>query len=188
MKVEERDFQADTIIDKDNLEGEWLEQASLYLYYAEAYSEAVYRRDKIKVKLEYCYAATYNKIKTNYDRYFDNKPTEAAIKERVILDSTYQKTILSLAKANKLVNDMAAAKTAMEHRKKALENLVQLKISGLYSEPKQRKRINQVNQTNQKGGYLEQKKSLNALNDKSLSGTRASTRLSRVRRTKKNKE
>ena len=132
----DRDIQKDLAIDDNNLDGEWTEQGSLFFYYAEAHAEALHTKDKKKANVEYVYAVMYSDIKKNWEKVFDSKPTEPAIKEHILSSVKYKKAERSYINATKDANIMLAAKQAFEHRKKALENKVSLKIGGFYSEPR----------------------------------------------------
>jgi len=143
----DRDFKRDIHIDENNLETEWLEQASLFVYYAELHAEALYQRDMAKSKLDLLFAKLYSERRKNWERYFDSKPTESALKEHILSDPKYQKAERHLISSAKDANLMLSVKTAFEHRKKALENLVTLKVSGFYAEPK-----NKIRKLQQTGG------------------------------------
>ncbi len=163
-------YRKDIVIDETDLAKEWLEQPSLFLYYAEAHADAIDLRDKKKADMEYAYAREYAKIKDNWQEYFDSKPTEAAIKEFILNSEDYQAAEKSYLNANRDVNVLLAAKTAFEHRKRALENLVSLKISGFHSEPRNKKRTLE-------GGNRQAQK--NSLNNK---GNRAKSRKTTTRK------
>lgn len=135
-----RDYKEDIKINEHDLEKEWIEQPSLFLYYADAHADAVYERDLAKSKAEYTYAVMYSGIKKHWDKYFDSKPTEPAIKEYIISNPKYRKVEKIFLTASHYVNAMLAAKTAFDHRKLALSNLTSLKIGGFYSEPRNKKR------------------------------------------------
>jgi len=151
-----RDYSKDIKVDKNKLEEEWLEQPSLFLYYAEAHAEAIFERDKAKSNMDYVYSVLYSKFKNNWQEYFDSKPTEPALKEKINTHEKYRKAEKRYIKANRNVNVLLSAKTAFDHRKRALENLVSLKISGFYSEPKNK------NKSKLEGGaHKKQKTELN---------------------------
>jgi len=150
-----RDYKKDIKIDPEDLEGEWIEQGSLFLYYAEAHADALHARDMSKSKLDLTYAKLYSDIKKNWEKHFDAKPTEPAIKEFILNTPTYQRVERKLIDDSREANIMLAAKTAFDHRKRALENLVSMRISGFHSEPRRKTR------TIKTGGYKAQKESLN---------------------------
>lgn len=135
----DRDYNKDIKINEHDLESEWIEHPSLFLYYAEAYTEASYKKDKIKSRMDYTYSKLYSHVKVNWKKYFDVKPTEVALKEFIIAHKKYRAIEKEFIKATKDVNIMLNVKTAFEHRKRALESLVSLKISGFHSEPSTRR-------------------------------------------------
>ena len=152
----ERDYKKDIIINENDLENEWIMQPSLYLHYADAHATALYERDLAKSKLEYTYAKMYSDIKKNWDKYFDTKPTEPAIKEYILSHPNLKKVEAKYTKACYSANALLAAKSAFDQRKVALQNLVQLRISGFYSEPKAPK-----NSSINKGGHKQRKEIIN---------------------------
>lgn len=169
-----RDYKKDVEIDEHNIEQEWLEHSSLYLYYAEAHADAVHEKDMAKSRLDLTYAQLYSNIKKDWEKYFNDKPTEPAIKEYILSDPSYKKAERALIDSARDANIMLAAKTAFDHRKRALENLVSLKIGGFYSEPRNKTRT--IKST---GGHKAQKDSLNR------NGARAKSRINRIKKKEK---
>lgn len=145
-----RDYKKDVVINEHDLEEEWINQPSLYLYYAEAHADAIHIRDMKKAQAEYVYATMYSEVKSNWDKYFDTKPTEAAIKEHVLSSAEYRRALKAFINASKDANLMLGAKTAFDHRKRALENLVSLKIAGFHSEPSERRIKGNLRQVDKK--------------------------------------
>lgn len=131
-----RDYRKDIVIDESNLEKEWIEHPSLVLYYNELWVAAVFERDKKKIELETIAAQLDSKIRKNWERYFDSKPTEVAIKNYITSDPKYKKKERELLEAVKQANLMTGVKNSFEHRKNALQNIVSLRISGFHSEPR----------------------------------------------------
>ena len=129
---------SDIKIDVANLESEVIEQPSLYLHYSDLYAEAIEARDDAKQRLELRYSQVESKIRDEWDLYFKEKPTEPAIKGKILQDSSYRKAQKALNNANKTVNVMKGIVTSFEHRKKAIESAVSLRIGGFYSEPRKR--------------------------------------------------
>lgn len=134
---ETRDFQSDVSIDKDNLEEEWILHSSLYLYYSTQYAKATFQKDQAKSELEWITAELDLEIRSNPRKYgFPSKPTEGGIKNTIIVNKKYQEASEKFNKKTRLFNVLTGVKTALEHRKHALGNLVALKIGGFYSEPR----------------------------------------------------
>jgi len=136
----ELNYKSEIQIDPNNLEEEWINQPSLYLKYSEEYANAVANKDRAKSNLEVVYARIDAKVRIDWDEYgFDSKPTEPAIKQFIAKNAEYRKAVKRHVMAVKESNLMAGVKHSFDHRRKALENLVQLHISGFHSEPKIRR-------------------------------------------------
>ena len=123
-------------VDKNNLHEEWEKQPQIYMDFAEKWVSYVAKRDKIKEKLDLVKAKLDGQIRENPELFgFTKKPTEAAITSAIIKSDEYRNVMAELHEANEMVNLTASIKTALEHRKKALEALTQLFIAGYYSQP-----------------------------------------------------
>lgn len=127
-------------INEDDLESEWLTQPSYYLYFSEAHAEALYEKDLAKARMEYVFATLYSDIRKNWKKYFDQKPTEPAIKAHISCSKEYRSKERKFIDATKNANILLGAKIGFEHRKNALSNLVSLKIGGFYSEPRNKRK------------------------------------------------
>ena len=75
-------------------------------------------------------------IRKHPDTYGLDKITEGAIKQAMPLQPEYQHALELLHEAKYHTAIVQAAVTALDHRKKALEKLVDLFLSGYYSQPK----------------------------------------------------
>ena len=129
-------YKEDLKIDKHRLDFEWERQAQLYMKWAEAYAQAVLDRDRAKELLDVVRAELDSKIrKSPADFGFDKKPTESAITNTVVQQEEYRKAYDKLIQAQSNMNILAGAKEAMSHKKKALEGITQLMVSGFYAEP-----------------------------------------------------
>jgi len=141
MKRKNQDYVKDIRINEHDLESEWINQPSMMMEYNDLYAVAIFERDELKVKLEYTAAQLDAEIRKNYAKFgFDSKPTEAAIKNTIVCRKRYVDVMKKTLIANKQANLMAGVRTSFEHRKKALENLVTLKVTGFYSEPRNKAR------------------------------------------------
>lgn len=140
MDINERDFKKDVRIDVNNLEEEWIEHPSVFLYYSDALSDAIYDKDTKKSFVELTQSRLYDRVKSDWKPYFSQKPSEAAIKEWIKRQPEYRNAEKRFLLAQKDVNLLANVKTALEHKKVALSNITSLKISGFHSEPRNKKR------------------------------------------------
>ena len=123
-------------VDRHNLHEEWERHPQIYMEWAEKWAKALFRRDKLKEKMELIKAKLDGQIRENPEMFgFTKKPTEAAISAAITKSDEYRKALNAFFKATEEVNLMASIKTSLEHRKKALEALTQLFIAGYYAEP-----------------------------------------------------
>lgn len=136
----DRDYKEDIKIDPENLEQEWIEQPSLFLYYSDLYAEASFQKDKKKAFLDYTYSRLYALIKDTWNEHFDSKPTEPACKEWITRHKDYRQAEKSFIIAQKNANIMQNVKAAFDQRKYALSNITSLRIGGFYSEPRNKAR------------------------------------------------
>jgi len=137
MSEELRDYRRDLEIDENDLPGEWLNQAGMYCYYADKWADAVFKRDEAKLKLDWVTNNLSLEIRNNLEKFgFEGKATEAAIKSKIEISKKYMEAAKELNKYNHKVNLFSNAKISFDQRKTSLSNLVSLKISGFYSEPR----------------------------------------------------
>lgn len=143
--TKKRNYYDDLKIDTNNLEGEWVEQPSLYMYYSEAYCEAIRDRDKAKNDLDIIDAQLDKEIrnKDNWEKHFDKSPSETAIRGWIIQHDRHIKQLAIYSDLSHNANLLQSAKNAFDHRRKALENSVSLLITGFHSQPKVSKTITQ---------------------------------------------
>jgi hypothetical protein len=132
-QTEERDYRTDVQIDPQGLPAEWERQPQLFIYWAEEHAYAMQKRDKAKERLDLLRAQLDSDLRINFTEYgFSAKPTEAAIAAAVLQQPDYIKAQDELSDEYVNVNIMLAAKSGMETKRKALENLTQLQIAGFY--------------------------------------------------------
>lgn len=117
------------------LDEEWLEQAKLFFSFAADLADVKMVHDKAKANLELVEAELDREIRSDPAKYNIDKVTETSIKNAVITRSRYQKAQEELITARYDVAIHQAAVDAMDQRKKALENMVQLDGRNYYAEP-----------------------------------------------------
>ena len=144
------EYQEDLKIDKYSLHEQWEIQPSLYIKWAEKSAEAMYERDKAKELLDLISAEVEFEIRNNPQNYgLKEKPTESAIKSKIIIDEKYIKSNENYLLSKKNAAIISGVLVALEHKKKALEAEVSLWLGGYYSEVKvpqeMHKQIKQVN-------------------------------------------
>lgn len=110
-------------IDPNALDVEWIRQPALYQKYARLVARAEYMKDQLYSKLD-------RDIRFNFKKYgFDSKPTEVAILSTIKGNKRFLKIQYT---HRKLIGETKA----LEHKKKALEKLADLYLSGYWARPK----------------------------------------------------
>lgn len=135
-------YMEDLSIDLHALEEEWVIQPQLYMKYAQLAAQAQMDRDRAKEKLDVVRAEVDDAIRTEpleygapKDKSGNAKITEAWIAGTIVLQEEYKDAVQAVNDANYHMNIYRAAVNAFEHRKKALENEVQLWAGGYWSAP-----------------------------------------------------
>jgi len=123
-------------IDRYRLDDEWVEQPELYREHAIAAVEARKVWEQAKARLEVVKAEFYIEIKRDPDAYELPKVTEAIIAAAVVIQPEVKKAVAAVIEAKEALGYLEAALTSLEHRKKALEKLVELETRNYYSEPR----------------------------------------------------
>jgi len=140
MTQENDDFLS---IDRDRLDEEWVNQPRLYYKYAEMLADARLKHDTRKNQLELVRAELSNKIRKKPEEYGLDKITESVVEGTIILQEEYQDVVNKVNKAKHQMEVIQAVVVALDHKKKALEKLVDLEFQNYHSEPKARKGVNQ---------------------------------------------
>jgi len=123
-------------IDENNLDKEWLAQPSMFFKCAEDAAMAKRLLDQARNKLEVTKAKVSKDVRENPGNYDLQKVTEAAVEVAVSGDDEYQEAQEAVVDARYAVGICDAMVSAMDHRRRALENLVHLFLSSYYSEPR----------------------------------------------------
>lgn len=134
-------YSEDLAIDPHKLDEEWLYQSQLYMKYSQLASNAQKERDKAKENLDVVRAGKDRDIREKPDEYSLIKVTEAVVSATILQTKEYQEANNKLIEANYKLNLYQSGVRALEHKKKALENLVQLWIANYYSGPTEPREI-----------------------------------------------
>jgi hypothetical protein len=129
----EYDFKSDIQIDDSILDKEWILQPKLYMKWLEYEAICSNKVDKLKSELELLEATLYKFILSNNEK----KPTEKAIEMEIISNPGYQELNNKLIESRFELKIASGAVSAFDHKKKALERLVDLYITGYNAEPRQ---------------------------------------------------
>lgn len=127
-----------TVIDRDKLDEEWLGQAETFEKYARRLADARNEQSILKAEFELRIAELTAAVRINPSRFGLVKVTESGIEQAVILLKEYQEAQRAMIDASHKVDLLKAVVDAMEHRKRALENLVDLFKASYFSDPRVR--------------------------------------------------
>lgn len=133
--IEWDEIRKDMIIDRANLDQACIDQADLYLKYAELLADAIEQRDIAKRALEETISDTDQRIRRNPENFGIMKITENAVSSAIVLDKAVQSIQAKLLELDGAVRRLEEVKRALEHRKKSLEILSQLFIASYFSIP-----------------------------------------------------
>jgi hypothetical protein len=123
-------------IDEDRLDQEWKRQPRLALWAGDKQADAQYAVDNAKNQLELIEAQLTMAVRQTPSEYSLDKITEASIKATVILQPQYQAAAQAINDAQNVLGHLKAMCNGVEHKKRALEKLVDLKLMAWRSEPK----------------------------------------------------
>jgi len=129
MEMREREVKEAIEIDPERLDEGWLEQAPMYLGYARAMAGARQDVDRARQTLLVITAKAEMEIRAAPENYGISKVTESAIKSALVLDGNVGNAETTVLDLTYKVSVLTAILTALDHRKKALSDLVQLHIT-----------------------------------------------------------
>jgi hypothetical protein len=124
------DLIKDTKLDLGNLDENALEQASLCAEWSTRWATACLKRDQLKEKLTVLRATLDDKIRKEAG---SEKPTENKINQTILLNEEHQQVSQELIEAQYEVNLYLAARESMDHRRKAIDALVELFKANYYA-------------------------------------------------------
>jgi hypothetical protein len=125
-------------IDQDALDHEWVQQPEFYHEAAVKAANARLELDDSKNELEVVRAELYFDITANPEKYKLAKTTEAAIQAQLVLCDEYKTAMEAVNTAKHKQSICDALVQACDQKKRALENLVSLRLADYYSSPKVR--------------------------------------------------
>lgn len=139
--VEEDDPDDLLSIDLDELHLEWTRQPKRFRRAAADVADAQDALRQAEADLEVAYAEAARDIRNSPQRYGievssrTGAPTVDAVKESSVLHPAYQRALKRVNHLKHKVDLLNGLKTALDHRKKALEKLVDLRLANYFAEP-----------------------------------------------------
>lgn len=129
-------------LDANRLDEEWVNQPRLYLKYALRLADLRRDHEKAKAGRELVAAELDQSIRRDPTKYGLEKCTEASVERTVLLQDDYQRADASVRRAKYEMDVTQAMVETLDHRKKALENLVYLWGASYFAEPTAPKGVN----------------------------------------------
>lgn len=127
-------------LDASRLDTEWLEQPKIYHEYALALADAKADFERAKNIRDLIYAELDRDIRLDPSSFSvttgSRGITEGAIEKTVLLQPEHQKAVEAVILAKHKVDRLTADVDALDHRKRALESLVQLEARDYFSAPR----------------------------------------------------
>ena len=131
------DYEKELAIDPHMLDEEWLMHPQKYFLISKSLAEAQKDRDKAKEHLDIVKAELDSDIRKDPGKYELAKITEAVVSSTIIQQTKFIEAQNEYDRINYDVNIKTSGVRTFDHRKKALENLVQLHIASYFAGPKE---------------------------------------------------
>ncbi len=122
-------------LDADNLEQEWTDHPGAVHWVNIQWAEALRERKFAEFDLESVLAREDVALRTAFDN-AGKKTTETEIKRLLLANSACREAAQKRDEAAHIQHLVESERTALDHKKSALENIVKLRLSDWYSEPK----------------------------------------------------
>lgn len=128
-------------VDMFQLDKEWSEQAKNYHDYAKKVSEARFEYSKKKAMLDLIKAELSLDIRNNPDKYKLPKTTEDTINSAVTVHDRTKIAQQEMFDSKKELDDLEAVLSALDHKKYALQDMVQLFLADYFSTPRSKQSV-----------------------------------------------
>lgn len=123
-------------IDQYRLDKEWVRQAKLYHAYALKLADARMALNEANDTLEVVYAEQDRDVRLHPEKHGLSKITEPVVKNAVIVTAAYREACRVVIQCKHDVSINEAYVQGLDHKKRALEKLVDLALSDFYGEPR----------------------------------------------------
>ena len=123
-------------IDPDLLDEALLEQPRLAKRWLTKLAQAQFELDEAETSLKLMEAKLATRIRAAPENFGLSKVTDQAIKETIPLQAKYQRAVAAVNQAKHNVGVLKAMQTALDHRKRSLEKLVDLHGQHYFASPR----------------------------------------------------
>ena len=131
-------------IDANRLDIEWIRHVKFYHLAATKLAEARADHEALKTQLEIVDAELDRDIRSSPEAFGLSKITEGVVSQTILLQQVHQKADNKTREARHKVNIHQVEVDTLEHRKRALEKLVELRLADYFSEPRTPKGVNKA--------------------------------------------
>lgn len=123
-------------IDRDRLDDEWVKQPGLYMEWGNKLADANKKVEQAKAAYNVAEAELQKKIRSDPEKYCDGDSREGAIKAEITIRLAKHPAAKKLIAAKHRQDVLQVAVTALDHRKRALQDAVQLFLGQYFSTPR----------------------------------------------------
>ena len=121
--------------DKHHLDTELVRQPQLYWEHAERLADTRRDHERAEAEKDLTWAELDAKIRGNPGDWGLDKVTESSVEQAIVRSTRYQKAVANAIDKKHDMDVAYAAVTALDHRKRALEKLVDLRLAEYYADP-----------------------------------------------------
>jgi hypothetical protein len=133
-------------IDESRLDQEWLRQPALFHKYARKLADAKADLAEADVALDVVRAELSNNIRNDPAKFGLSKITDKVVETAILAQKGYLQALRELNRHKHRVDVYQAAVSALDHRKRALENLVTLHGQDYFATPRLSKKAAEATQ------------------------------------------
>lgn len=126
----------DSRINKYELDSEWEKHSSEHGYWSEKAADLQSDVEELQASFERLRAEIDSEIRNDPSAYGIGKPSETAIANAILLQPEFKKAEKALLEKRRFLVRAKASLNTLEHRKRALEHLVDLWTADYYSDIK----------------------------------------------------
>ena len=123
-------------IDENRLDEEWVSQPRHYYEQAVKLADARKKYEQMKAEKDVVEAELDFDVRSKPGDFDLEKITEPVVKNTILLQPRHKEATKALIESKHSMDIVQAIIDALDHRKKALENLVSLRLANYFSEPK----------------------------------------------------
>lgn len=137
-------YESELLIDLNQLDVEWMNQATTFMKYSELAADLKAIADRAKQNLDVVRAELDLEIRADPESFGLLKITESTVSSTIIGEKRYKDAFEKYISDKHDFDIMSAAVRAFDHKKSALENLVKLHGASWFAGPSEPRNIDDV--------------------------------------------